>query len=203
MEGLASQDSRIRICTFAILHTNEMCCCLLIDARSMMCKTPLFRQQVKMNLNSADLQREMYESEIARTISKENSEYFADTNDRMDEEVGNLEKIFYYSIKQELDNAGMEYSDAVAKLIECEIFLRASLVSHDEAMSILSECGIGSLRKDYLKLTNMSFYVSRALKSIPHTKSIDLDTPRVTSAYNAFLNKFFDARIIEKTIEND
>lgn len=40
---------------------------------------------------------------------------------KMDEEIAHYESVLYYQIKQRLDDFSIEYSDVLAKLIECKI----------------------------------------------------------------------------------
>lgn len=191
----------ITISTFAILHANEFCLELLIDAISMMKKTPYFIHEVKMNLNAADLNRHLYEKELASIITEDNAEFFAYSNERMDEEIGRLEKILYYQIKQEMDNLRVPHSDAIAKLEECSIILRTSLVAHDEAVATLAKSGVIGINKNYLKLNAMSNLVSKAIDNLKIDIPINLDTIMVSTAYENLMNHLFNAEVIKRTIE--
>lgn len=193
-----NENPLVRICTFSILHANEFSFELLIDAISMLKKTPLFKHEVKMWLNRADLLRKLYDRDLNSTIAS-NADYFASTNEKMDEEIEHLEKVFYYSIKQELDNQKIEYSAEIAKLEECNIFMMSSLNAHDEALKLLFKAKVGKINKEYLRLTKVSQSVSNAIKCISGN-TVNLDTNRVTTAYNNLMNVFFDPKTIDKTL---
>lgn len=197
---IARCDPGVRICTFAMLHGNEIGVSLYMDAYEMMIKTPLYRHEVKRNLNLAEMERKKYEKMINNLVSS-NSYFFAESNDKMDDEIRHLESVFYFQIKQELDRHKTAYSAALARLVEAGIMLSASLNTHDEAIDYISKTGIGYINSEYLRLTSLSSYVAKAVELIPYTGKIVLDTKIITTAYNNLINTMCSAEIIDKTIK--
>ena len=198
---VANRNPKLLTCTFAILHANEFCIELFLDAKSMIMKTSLYRYGVKKYINEAEKHRRTYERNLNGSITYQNSEFLADSNDKMDKELSRLEMVFYYQIKQELDRQNVEYSAEIAKLEECHILLSASLIAHDEALDEIFKTGIGNINREYLRLTAMKVAVRNAMSKLSHGKTIDLDTTVITTAYNNLIGTLFSARIINKTIE--
>ena len=198
---IARENPKVRVCTFSILHSNEFCIELFIDAMKMIKKTDLFKHELKKSINCAERYRKAYEKSLNGTISMENSEFLADSNDKMDEELSRLENVFYYQIKQELDRYKINNSAEIAKLEECNIMLLSTLKAHDEAIDVIFKAGIGNVNREYLRLTSMQYYVNKAIEQISYTKPISLDTQIITTAYNNLIGTLFSARVINKTIE--
>jgi hypothetical protein len=195
-------DGRVRICTFAILHGNDLALSCFVEAYNLISHTPHFCQTIKKDLNEADKFRKEYDSRLRGIIGKENEWFFADTNSRMDEETGHLEEILYWQVKSALDVKPLFYRREIAKLAECSILLKTALVAHDEAIEMLRQMGFIGLRKDYLRLSKIERRVTRVADFL--TGDIDFDRCEgVTLAYNNLINKFFNAGVIDKSVREE
>jgi len=116
MELVTKYENLVLVCTYSILFTNDIVCGLLIDATSLLEKSPLCRHKTKQVLNKCKAERHRYEDLLNKEILRERSDYFAEGNDIFSEHVTpHIDKL-YYAMKQVLDNYSIPHSSVIARL---------------------------------------------------------------------------------------
>ena len=194
---LASKHEGLTILTFSVLHVNDIATNMYKEVYSKISKIPLFRLNAKKHLKLAEEARKKYEKGINEIVPERNSEFFANSNDRMDEEIAHYESVLYYQIKQRLDDFSIEYSDVLAKLIECKILTDFAVEVNNQAVSLI-EKKIGAVKTDYLRLSKLKLHLREATDSLTRT---DLDTENIHKALDNLCKVITSERVINKTIE--
>lgn len=195
--NLANKHTEITVLTFSVLHLNDIATNMYKEAYSKITKTPLFRLVAKKHLNLADKARKNYEKGINEIVPDKNADFFADSNNKMDDEIKHYEEILYYQIKQRLDYLKINYSDALAKLIECRLLTDFSVEVNKQAIDKI-EKKIGAVKSDYLRLSKLKLHLREATDSLAR---IDLDTEMIHKAYDNLCKVLTSEIIINKTIE--
>lgn len=188
---VSKHEPLVVVCTYNILFINDICCGQVIEALEALKYTPHFRQKVKQLAGMVKKARHDYEYKLNGIIS-DKSGFFADANDRFLEEVQHDVEVFYYALKQEMDNLNTQYSSQLARLELARTLCECACLQYDRRMEEMyrKDPRFKGFYMDYLRLTNLSRLMNELIDHIHVGHTINLNTPQCSEAFEALVRRW-------------
>lgn len=200
-EVIKDTEGYVVACTYNVIFTNDITIGEVVDGIDKLKHTPLYKHRTKQVANEVGKLRKEYESKVFQ-ICADNRWFYADANESFSEEVMNDIEILYYSIKRVFDNAGLVYSDVLARLELARTLAELACVNLDKREQDMykSDKRLRKYSLMYMRLTKLRDAMNMLMSTFPIPSFVNVDTEECRMALNALANKLADCRIIAKAI---
>ena len=200
---ISKYENLVVLCTYNILFTNDICCGQMIECLQAMKRTPYYRHSFKKYLNEADKSRREYEKIVNSVIRPDLGEFFADCNDRFEEEVNKHVEMLYWQFKQALDDKALVYSAELARFELARTLCEYTCLLFDSRMDELKRKDpmFNGFTMEYLRLSNVARLMNLASDSLRISETVNMNTERCTAAFDVLVRKLSDGGIIANAIK--